>query len=77
MFEGGLRKEGPEFFQEMVGKATTACTKFDDVDWVVGVEGGLPIAQETKDYFGVGIGDEGIAGDVMGNRTVFPGVNAL
>jgi len=61
----------------VVGKTTTACTKFEDVDRVVGIEGGLPVAQETKDDFGIGVGDEGIAGDVVRDSTMFPGVNAL
>ncbi len=72
-----MGEKGPEFFQEVVGKATGACTEFEDVNGVVWIKGLLPVPQETEGDFGVGVGDAGVAGDVVGNGVVVPGVDAL
>ncbi len=77
MAEGSGGEESPEFFQEVVGEATGTGTQFEDVEGMIGVNDLLPVAQKAENDFGIGVSNKGIAGDVVGDGVVVPGVDAL
>ena len=66
----GLIQQAQELFEEVEGEAPRAGAQLDQVKRLGGVDrrGGVrfqTIPQESQNHPGVGIGDEGIAGDVV------------
>ena len=77
--------EVKECFQEVIGQPSRASAQFYEVDWLAGIKrprlavGGNSghIPQPAKDHLGIRLGDVGVAGDVVGDRAITPGVYAL
>lgn len=73
-------KELQEFLEEMEGKATRPGPEFYDINRLAVVKGDRPsltISEESQHYFGIRIGDEGVAGDIMWHGPLTPCFDAL
>lgn len=65
--------------QTVEGKATASSSQFQDVEGVIGIEDAVMemIAQVGKDDIPIGVGDCGVTGDVVGDGSAIPDLDAL
>jgi len=93
VFEGNVFEDGAsikiqKLLNEMVGEAARARSQFDDVQGLARIEGrkiviyrvaadSITIADEAEDHLGVSVGDKWVAGDVMRDGALPPGIDPL